>query len=309
MPPRTRSQAVKKARKKLHLTDLPHLGAALLQLTHAAPSFLASLSPDALKNLSATSRELRKQVQASVKSISGVGQYHFHLLVNPQWRLLKVLNLSRTKLNVRGMSLLIQGDWPILTKLNLSCNKLGRAAIAKLAKADWPAVTSLNFCNNKLDDHAAQLLAGIAWPKMVNVNLSHNSELGLGAAAWLVQAHWPVLKSLDLEGTHVALASLLMCNWPELEVLNLRNCLREEPAWNPSVHASTSMSWRNLTTLNLESHSLDPALVAHLNSECWPRLEGLRLARNTCSSKAIEDFVLGGSWPLLTDLDFERSML
>ena len=121
MPPRTRSQAVKRARKKLHPTDSPHVGAALLQLTHAAPSFLASLSPDALKNLSATSRKLRKQVQASVTSISGVGQYHFHLLVNPQWRLLKVLDLSRTQLNVRGMSLLIQGDWPILTKLDLSC--------------------------------------------------------------------------------------------------------------------------------------------------------------------------------------------
>lgn len=57
MPRRTRSQAVKKARKQLHSTDSPHLGAALVHLTHAAPSFLASLSPGALKNLSATSRE------------------------------------------------------------------------------------------------------------------------------------------------------------------------------------------------------------------------------------------------------------
>ncbi len=303
MPPCTRSQAVKKARKKLHLTDSPHLGAALLHLIHAAPSFLASLSPDALKNLSATSRELRKQVQASVTSISGVRQHHFHLLVKPQWRLIKVLDLSRTKLNVRGMSMLIQGDWPILTKLDLSCNKLGRAAIAKLAKADLPAVICLNLAQNKLDDHAAQLLAGIAWPKMVNVNLSSNYNLGPGAAAWLVQAHWPALKSLDLEGTHVALASLLIGNWPELEVLNLRDCYGAEPAWNPSVHASTSISWRNLTGLNLASHPLDPALVAHLNSECWPHLERLRLAYNTRSSKAIGNFVHGGSWPLLTDLD------
>ncbi len=212
MPPRTRSQAVKRARKKLHPTDSPHVGAALLQLTHAAPRFLASLSPDALKNLSATSSELRKQVKASVTSISGVCQYHFHLLVNPQWRLLKVLDLSRTRLNVRGMSLLNQGDWPILTKLDLSCNKLGRAAIAKLAKADWPAVTSLNLSHNKLDEHAAQLLAGIAWPKMVNVNLSYNLELGSGAAAWLVQAQWPALKSLDLDHTRIALASLLRDN-------------------------------------------------------------------------------------------------
>ncbi len=63
MPPHTRSQAVKKAGKKLHPSDAPHLGTALLQLTHAAPGFLASLSPDALKNLSATRSELRKQVQ------------------------------------------------------------------------------------------------------------------------------------------------------------------------------------------------------------------------------------------------------
>ena len=73
MSPCTRSQAVKKARKELHPTDPPHLGVALLQLTHAAPSFLASLSPDALKHLSATSCGLHKQVQASVTSISGVG--------------------------------------------------------------------------------------------------------------------------------------------------------------------------------------------------------------------------------------------
>jgi hypothetical protein len=138
------------------------------------------------------------------------------------------------------MSVLIQGDWPILTKLDLSRNKLGRAAIAKLAKADWPAVTSLNLSRNELDDHAAQLLAGIAWPKMVNVNLSHNCDLGPGAAAWLVQAQWPVLKSLDLEGTHIALASLLIGNWPELEVLNLKDSFKAEPAWNPSVCASTS---------------------------------------------------------------------
>ncbi len=45
--------------------------------------------------------------------------------------------------------------------------------------------------------------------------------------------------------------------------------------------------------------------MAHLNLECWPRLERLRLARNNCTSKAIEDFVLGGSWPLLTDLDLK----
>ena len=132
MPPRTRYQAVKKARKKLHLTDSSHLGAALLHLIHAAPSFLASLSPDALKNLSATSRELRKEVQASVTSISGVRQHHFHLLVNPQLGFLKVLNLSHTKPNAGGMSMLIQGDWPTLSKLDLSCNKLGRAAIVKL---------------------------------------------------------------------------------------------------------------------------------------------------------------------------------
>ena len=200
------------------------------------------------------------------------------------------------------MSVLIQGDWPILTKLDLSRNKLGRAAIAKLAKADWPAVTGLNLIRNELDDHAAQLLAGIAWPKMVNVNLSHNCDLGPGAAAWLVQAQWPVLKSLDLEGTHIELASLLISNWPELE-LNLKDSFKAEPAWNPSVCASTSISWRNLTSLNLELHPLDPALVAHLNLQCWPRLERLRLAHNTCSSKAIEDCVLGGSWPLLTDLD------
>ena len=135
MSPRTRSQALKKARKELRPTDSPHLGAALLQLTHAAPSFLDSLSPDALKHLSATSRGVRKQVQASVTSISGVGQHHFHLPVNPRWRLRKVFDLSRTKLNVPGMSVLIQGDWPILTKLDLSRNKLGRAAIAKLAQA------------------------------------------------------------------------------------------------------------------------------------------------------------------------------
>lgn len=201
------------------------------------------------------------------------------------------------------MSLLIQGDWPILTKLDLSCNKLGRAALAKLAQAEWPAVTSLNLSSNKLDDHAAQFLAGIAWPKMVNVNLRRNLELGPGAAAWLVTAQWPALKSLDLECTHVALASLLIGNWLELEVLNLKNCHKAELAWNPSVHASTSISWRNLTSLSFQSHSLDPALVAHLNSECWPCLERLCLARDTCSSKDIEDFVLGGSWPLLTDLD------
>ena len=154
-----------------------------------------------------------------------------------------------------------------------------------------------------MDDHAAQLLAGIAWPKVVDVNLSHNCDLGPGAAAWLVQAQWPVLKSLDLEGTHIALASLLIGNWPELEVLNHKDSFKAEPAWNPSVCASTSISWRNLTSLNLELHPLIPALVAHLNLQCWPRLERLRLAHNTCSSKAIEAFVLGGSWPLLTDLD------
>ncbi len=69
------------------------------------------------------------------------------------------------------------------------------------------------------------------------------------------------------------------------------------------MYASTSISWRNSTRLDLESHPLDPALVAHLNLECWPRLERLRLADNTLTSKAIEDFVLGGCWPLLTDLD------
>ena len=190
-----------------------------------------------------------------------------------------------------------------MTKLDLSCNKLGRAAIAKLAEADWPAVTSLNLSHNKLEDQAAQLLAGIAWPKMVSVNLSHNWEMGSGAAAWLVQAQWPALKSLDLEGTRVTLASLLVGNWPELEGLNLRDCYGAELAWNPSVHASTSISWRNLTNLDLKSHPLDPALVAHLNKECWPRLQRLRLADNALLPKAIGDFVLGGSWPLLTDLD------
>ena len=118
-----------------------------------------------------------------------------------------------------------------MTKLDLSCNKLGRAAIAKLAEADWPAVTSLNLSHNKLEDQAAQLLAGIAWPKMVSVNLSHNWEMRSGAAAWLVQAQWPALKSLDLEGTRVALASLIVGNWPELEGLNLRDCYGAELAW------------------------------------------------------------------------------
>ena len=172
-----------------------------------------------------------------------------------------------------------------------------------MLRQDWPAVTSLNLSRNELDDVAAQLLAVIAWPKMVNVNLSHNYDVGPGAATWLVQAQWPALNSLDLEGTHIALASLLIGNWPELEVLNLKDSFKAEAAWNPSVCASTSISWRNLTSLNLEVHPLDPAFVAHLNLQCWPRLERLRLAHNTNSSKAIEDFVLGGSWPLLTDLD------
>jgi len=223
--------------------------------------------------------------------------------------LLKVLDLSRTKLNVHGMSLLIQGDWPILTKLDLSCParpswaELQLQSLLRQTGQQSPVST---LATTKLEDHAAQLLAGIAWPKMFNVNLSYNLELGSGAAAWLIEAQWPALKSLDLDVTRVALASLLIGDWPELEVLNLRDSFQTQPAWNPSVYASTSISWRNLTRLDLESHPLDPALVAHLNLECWPGLEMLRLARHPLASKAIERFVPGGSWPLLTDLDLSQ---
>ncbi len=162
------------------------------------------------------------------------------------WLQLKSLTLAGNRLYVPGIQYLAGADWPQLEAINLNDTNLDGSALVMLVCCKWPCLQTLGLnhnylqhmedlpdtsqCsllkhlhlnNSNLSHNSLQQLSKPRWCQLETVDLSHNRLYNISA---LVQASWPALKGIRLDGNPLAadaMALLSKGDWPLLERLYL----------------------------------------------------------------------------------------
>jgi len=156
------------------------------------------------------------------------------------------LTLAGNRIYTPGIQYLAGADWPQLETINLNDTNLDGSALVMLVCCKWPCLQTLGLNHNHLhlmedlpDTNQCSLLKHL---HLKNCNLSHYSLRQLSKPRWceletvdllnnklnslsaLVQASWPALKSIRLDGNQLAadaMARLSQGDWPLLERLYL----------------------------------------------------------------------------------------
>jgi len=162
------------------------------------------------------------------------------------WLQLKTLTLASNRIHARGVQYLAGAHWPQLEAINLNVTELDGSAMVMLVCCKWPCLQILGLNNNHMRHigempetsqcsllkhlhlHASNLtdkslwqLSKPRWSQLETVDLSNNDLYGISA---LVQASWPALKGIRLDGNPLAahaMAHLSKVDWPLLERLYL----------------------------------------------------------------------------------------
>ncbi len=162
------------------------------------------------------------------------------------WLQLKTLTLASNRIHALGVEYLAGAHWPQLEAINLNVTGLDGSAMVMLVCCKWPCLQILGLNQNDMDHigelpetsqcsllkhlhlHASNLtdkslwqLSKPRWSQLETVDLSNNDLYGISA---LVQASWPALKGIRLDGNPLAahaMAHLSKVDWPLLERLYL----------------------------------------------------------------------------------------
>ena len=162
------------------------------------------------------------------------------------WLQLKTLTLAGNRIKVPGIQYLAGAQWPHLEAINLNDTSLDGSAVVMLLCCKWPclqilglnnmslqhmgelpetsqcsSLKHLHLMNSNLGPYSLQQLSKPRWCQLETIDLSNNRLFNLSA---LVQASWPALKAIRLDGNQLAadaMAHLSQGNWPLLERLYL----------------------------------------------------------------------------------------
>ncbi len=162
------------------------------------------------------------------------------------WLQLKTLTLAGNTIHTPGMQYLAGGNWPQLEAINLTDTGLCGSAMAMLLCSNWPCLQNLglngnymyrmrtlpdssqysslkhlHLNNSDLDHYSLQQLSKPRWCQLETIDLSNNMIDNLSG---LVQASWPAMKGVRLDGNPLAahaIAHLSQGDWPLLERLYL----------------------------------------------------------------------------------------
>ncbi len=162
------------------------------------------------------------------------------------WLQLKSLTLTGNRIYIPGIQYLAGADWPQLEAINLNDTCLDGSAMVMLVFCKWPCLQTLGLnqnylhnmrdlpdtsqCsllkhlhvnNSNLNHYSLRQLSKPRWSQLETVDLSDNRLKCLSA---LVQASWPALKGIRLDGNPLAadaMAQLSQGDWPLLERLYL----------------------------------------------------------------------------------------
>ena len=162
------------------------------------------------------------------------------------WLQLKTLTLASNRMHARGVQYLVGAHWLQLEAINFNVTELDGSAMVMLVCCKWPCLQILGLNNNhmrhigempetsqcsllkhlhlhasNLTDNSLQQLSKPRWSQLETIDLSNNMLYSISA---LVQASWPALKAIRLDGNPSAadaMAHLSKVDWPSLERLYL----------------------------------------------------------------------------------------
>jgi len=209
--------------KSLHLagnnltTSMTYLADAHLPLLEKLNLHASKLDTQSMAALSRGSWLKLKTLTLAGNSINTPGiQY----LAGAHWPQLEAINLNDTDLDGSAMIMLVCCKWPCLQTLGLNQNHLYH--IGELpGTSQFSSLKHLHLNASNLTDYSLRQLSKPRWSQLETIDLSNNRLYNIST---LVQASWPALKGIRLDGNPLAadfMAHLSKGDWPLLERLYL----------------------------------------------------------------------------------------
>jgi len=221
------------------------------------------------------------------------------LLALAEWPLLENLNLSNTKLSLKGLETIVnQSKWPQLLKhFDLSNNEIFDEGLSVLALKEWPLLEEPSLRNTKITPQGIEVLVNrMNLPNLKKLDISENAILDEGLKM-LSSGKWPLFECLIYEHTQVTaegtLGLLENFQWPNLN--HLEHSLNESffgynealPILSIVSMSSQLVAVLNLNWLNSNEISLSIAgeKVILLPRDKWDQLESIKLSPEYGSQK------------------------
>ncbi len=211
--------------KSLHLagsnlaTPMTYLADAHLPLLEELELSNSKLDSQSMAALSEGSWLQLKTLSLAGNSIHAPGIRYLAEAHLPQ---LEAINLVNTGLDGSAMVMLLCCKWPCLQILSLNQNFLHHACMGELPDTSQCSLLKhLHLADSNLSHHSLQQLSKPRWCHLETIDLSNNRLYNISA---LVQASWPALKAIRLDGNLLAadsMAHLSKGDWPLLERLYL----------------------------------------------------------------------------------------
>ena len=199
------------------ITSMTHLADARLPLLEKLHLQDSKLGTQSMAALSKGSWLKLKTLTLAGNSINTLGiQY----LAGAHWPQLEAINLNVTDLDGSAMVMLVCCKWPCLQILGLNQTRLHR--IGELPESSQcSSLKHLHLNASNLTDGSLRQLSKPRWSQLETLDLSNN---GLYNISTLVQASWPALRGIRLDGNPLAadfMTHLSKGDWPLLERLYL----------------------------------------------------------------------------------------
>lgn len=271
----------------LHLSRNPLLGTA-------AASYLVKSHWPLLKTLALSGTQI------------GVTQ-----LRSGGWPLLESLNLASSLAGDVVQLIAQRYEWRNVKHLDLSSSRLGTQDFLQLVDNQWPALETLDISAISLEQAMFLIVKGRSPPQPFHVtNLILNAvccckPAGIALCQVLVQAQLPVLILLSLGSNHldaVALRYLIKGTWKCIQHLDLSQNQLDSEAVDILVKADL----RSLQVLLFDQNNLDFWAVSQLVRGRWHLLRRLTLQTSYMNGRlttACMQQLLKGSWPFLQTLE------
>ena len=297
---------------------------SFVDVLHEARGILEVLPPEALKNLTATCRNLRTQFREQVKVITLLDAADGSRLCCKTWpQLVMVVWTSSTE----DLKSRLSAQWEYMMEVSLCwgpCSKTNYtsgstnailirsrqqlhtlcdnlptqhcAALSQFADKNRHSLfTRMTLRGPCVGYHAVQSLVADTWPQL---NVFHVSGT-LGSRFISHLSNLAFLQEIVLTGCLLGASALLEMGkgQPKLEILRLANCQLDADA----ISAITLANWPCLRLLDLSKNELGVAGVHHLVSCSWPLLQHLALG-HACIDGPAWHRLAQGHWPKLLTL-------
>ena len=259
----------------------PRFRTAALRLTgvvYQAPRILEILSQASRKNLSATSRDMRKLVHSLVTVITVQHEEDIACLLRGNWSQLGMIILPDRGICYYRSSVSMRPGFELLGRIDLSCS-IGHVDVAFLLKSSQH-LTNTAYASNQLAVKPLERLLQEDWSALTQLKISYlkSSAMAAPVIAMLSKGSWPLLTSIDLTGSI-------------LDVKSICHLIKGK--------------WTALKHLDLTSTQLDTETVRQLVEGQWPALQRLRLSLNPLMDAVTISQLAKADCPLLDDLSLE----